>query len=226
MINSSINPNVFGGVRCLQPSLEGFFYAFIKVLIVIITISTALAACIRIPEKSEIVKSETAKNTTLEIAEKVENTKEKKLSASLPLEEPSPEALIIPPEQSLKIWQLQSQLAQWQNNQTERLVVTLEKDLFETTDLRAEYIAHIETVAAFLEQNPELKVSIEVYSDAKGNHQYDLGLSERRATTVRFALMEQGISSKRLIVKDISEEENPTIANNNTEARVDIVILR
>jgi len=76
--------------------------------------------------------------------------------------------------------QLQKKLAQWQKSKTGRLVITLD-DGFETgkTDLAAQTLRDIETVAVFLNRNPQLKASVEGHTDNVGNPQHNLGLSER-----------------------------------------------
>jgi len=114
----------------------------------------------------------------------------------------------VPPD---RIQQLQKKLAQW--NQTKPLVVTLDDALLKQTDLGKRYI---ETLATFLKQQPELRVLIEGHSESTAQHH--LGLSKRRATTVQFALMKHGISSKRIRVK-IFGDSRPQ------NRRVDVIIF-
>jgi OOP family OmpA-OmpF porin len=126
--------------------------------------------------------------------------------------------------------QLQKKLAQWQKSKTGRLVVTLD-DGFETgkTDLAPQTLRDIETLAVFLNRNRQLKASVEGHTDNVGNPQHNLGLSERRATSVKFALMERGLTSKRILVKGFGGTK--PIASNRTERgrqknrRVDVVIF-
>jgi outer membrane protein OmpA-like peptidoglycan-associated protein len=182
--------------------------AFIKTLLVITTISGTFTAC-SVHKKDQT--SKPARHAVPRATQKAHTP---------------------PPDQ---IQQLQEKLAEWQlnrNSQTGRLVVTLDHVLFEKgkTDLRPEAQRHIETVATFLKQHPELKVSIEGHTDNKSTHQHNLGLSERRATTVQFALIKHGVSSKRLIVKGFGDTR--PLANNRSEAgrqknrRVELIIFK
>ncbi len=138
----------------------------------------------------------------------------------------------VSPQQQSQLRQLQSRLAQWFTGNQGYLAVTLEDDLFETeqTELNSKATAHIKTLASFLNQHPQLWIRIEGHTDNRSSHQHNLGVSERRATSVKFALMQQGISSKRIVVKGYGATR--TIANNNTEAgrkknrRVEVIILK
>ncbi len=128
--------------------------------------------------------------------------------------------------------QLQKQLADLKGKQTARgLVVTLGDVLFETA--KAELLPgtqrHIESVSAFLKQNPNRRVLIEGHTDNRGSETYNLGLSERRANSVRFALMQRGIASNRMLAKGFGKSR--PMASNSSEIgrqqnrRVEITIL-
>ncbi|MDM8563632.1 OmpA family protein, partial [Candidatus Marithioploca araucensis] len=128
--------------------------------------------------------------------------------------------------------QLQKQLSDLKGKKTQRgLVVTLGDVLFETA--KAELLSgtqrHIESVSAFLKQNPSRRVLIEGHTDNRGSETYNLGLSERRANSVRFALIQRGIASNRMLARGFGE--NRAIASNSSETgrqqnrRVEITIL-
>ncbi len=128
--------------------------------------------------------------------------------------------------------QLQKQLSDLKGKKTQRgLVVTLGDVLFETA--KAELLSgtqrHIESVAVFLKQNPSRRVLIEGHTDNRGSETYNLGLSERRANSVRFALIQRGIASNRMLARGFGE--NRSIASNSSETgrqqnrRVEITIL-
>ena len=138
-----------------------------------------------------------------------------------------------PPPQAPQISQLKSRLAQWvTTGNSGYLAVTLEDDLFEAeqTELSPKATPYIRTLATFLNQHPQLWVRVEGHTDNRSSYQHNLGVSERRATSVKFALMQQGISSKRIVVKGFGATRS--IANNNTEAgrrknrRVEVIILK
>jgi len=110
-------------------------------------------------------------------------------------------------------------------------VLTLQDMLFESAkaDLLTPALDNIQKIAAFLKQNPKHNVIVEGHTDSVGDSNYNLGLSQRRADEVRFALVRFGIPSNRIIARGLGESQ--PIANNNTDSgrqqnrRIDIVIL-
>lgn len=127
---------------------------------------------------------------------------------------------------------LQKKLAQWNKKNVGRLVVTLLNHVsfdIDKSELQPEAIRDIKIVAKFLKRQPKLNVSIEGHTDNKGSRQHNLGLSERRATAVKFALMKQGISSKRIQAKGFGESRS--VASNRKRAgrrknrRVELIIF-
>jgi OOP family OmpA-OmpF porin len=114
---------------------------------------------------------------------------------------------------SKKTPKLKKKLAKWEKTYNGRLVVTL----FDV-DKR-----DIKILAKFIKQHPNLKISVEGHTDNKGNRQHNLGLSERRATSVKFSLMEHGIASTRITAKGLGESR-PISSNKNR--RVEIIIHR
>ena len=65
-----------------------------------------------------------------------------------------------------------------------------------------------------LENNPEMNVEIQGYTDNVGPASYNLKLSEKRAEVVKDYLVSKGIEADRLTVKGFGE--NDPIADNNT----------
>jgi outer membrane protein OmpA-like peptidoglycan-associated protein len=82
----------------------------------------------------------------------------------------------------------------------------------------------------FLKQHPYIKISVESHTDNVGTHTHNLGLSERRATSVKFALMNYGITSKRITVKGVGETRpigsNHTQQGRQKNRRVEIIVFR
>ncbi len=58
-----------------------------------------------------------------------------------------------------------------------------------------------------LQENPQAKVRIEVHTDSRGDDQYNLELSERRAKIITNYLENRGISSQQFICKGMGETE-------------------
>ncbi len=84
-------------------------------------------------------------------------------------------------------------------------------------------------VAAFLKHHPQRKARVEVYTDSVGDRDYNLGLSQRRADEVRFALVNCGIASNRVLTRGLGSitpvVSNGREASRQRNRRVEIVIL-
>ena len=82
--------------------------------------------------------------------------------------------------------------------------------------------------ARILKDNPSVRVSVDGHTDSIGSARYNQRLSERRARTVADALVEDGVSAKRLDVRGFGKSK--PIADNATEEgrarnrRVEIVV--
>jgi len=70
---------------------------------------------------------------------------------------------------------------------------------FDTADIRPSEMNKISEVAAYLKQNPSVRVGIDGSTDlSRGINRYNVDLSGRRIANVRDALIETGISSDRI----------------------------
>jgi outer membrane protein OmpA-like peptidoglycan-associated protein len=87
---------------------------------------------------------------------------------------------------------------------------------------------NLNKLAAFLNKYPDRTVVIEGYTDNVGSEQYNQGLSERRADSVRSYLAEQGIGVVRLAA--LGKGETGAVADNSSATgrqqnrRVEVVI--
>ncbi|MDX2224794.1 MAG: peptidoglycan-associated lipoprotein Pal [Rhodospirillaceae bacterium] len=80
---------------------------------------------------------------------------------------------------------------------------------FDKYDLRADAQAILRGQAAWLNQNPSRTLTIEGHADERGTREYNLGLGERRANSVKNYLVSLGVAASR--VKTISYgKERPT----------------
>jgi len=127
--------------------------------------------------------------------------------------------------------ELQRQLDDLHAKQTDRgMVLTLGDVLFSTgrADLKVGATSNLNRLVTFLNRYPDRTVIIEGYTDSVGGADYNLGLSQRRADSVKSYLAEQGIGAMRLTAsgKGLS---NP-VADNNSEGgrqqnrRVEVII--
>jgi len=70
--------------------------------------------------------------------------------------------------------------------------------------------------AAFLQQHPNIRFTVEGHCDERGSTEYNLGLGDRRATAVKDFLMQQGVSADR--IRTISYgKEKPFCTEHNEE---------
>lgn len=80
-----------------------------------------------------------------------------------------------------------------------------------------------------LKENPEVRVLITGHTDSVGSDEYNMGLSDRRAASVKTWLVNKGISSSR--IQTAGKGENEPIASNETSdgraqnRRIEIVAI-
>ncbi len=116
--------------------------------------------------------------------------------------------------------------------QTKRgLVITLGDVLFSVNkaQLKSGGMRNVQKLADFLKEYPKHKVLIEGYTDSTGSDSYNQGLSERRAETVRRALVDvAGISPDRVSTRGYGKEfpvaSNDTATSRQLNRRVEIII--
>ncbi|NOT10385.1 MAG: OmpA family protein [Methylococcaceae bacterium] len=129
------------------------------------------------------------------------------------------------------IAQQEMQLKELNAKKTERgLVITLGDVLFRTNKAQLESggIRNVEKLGNFLTQYPQYKVLVEGYTDSRGSNDLNQELSDRRAYSVRTALMEMQISNDRVSTRGYGEEfpvaSNDNAASRQLNRRVEIVL--
>ncbi len=132
---------------------------------------------------------------------------------------------------ALQTAELQREIEALQAKPTDRgLVLTLGDVLFASgsAELQSGANSNLNRLVGFLNQYPERNVQIEGHTDNVGSSEYNQGLSQRRADSVRNYLARQGIDSQRLSASGIGMDR--PVANNETAAgrqqnrRVEIII--
>jgi outer membrane protein OmpA-like peptidoglycan-associated protein len=104
---------------------------------------------------------------------------------------------------------------------TERgMVVTLGDVLFETakSELQPNATRNISRLAEFLQAHPETDIQIEGHTDSVGSSSYNYGLAQRRADSVKAALMSAGIAADRIVTRSHGPDM-PTASNDNAAGR-------
>jgi outer membrane protein OmpA-like peptidoglycan-associated protein len=134
-------------------------------------------------------------------------------------------------EASRQADEMQRQIDALQAKATDRgLVLTLGDVMFTSgrADLKAGAASNLDRLVTFLQQNPDRKVEIEGHTDNVGGDDYNQGLSQRRADSVRSFLMQQGIDSERIVASGKGEQR--PVADNESEGgrqqnrRVEVII--
>jgi outer membrane protein OmpA-like peptidoglycan-associated protein len=127
---------------------------------------------------------------------------------------------------------LRAQLAGLRPENSTRGRMLVLGDVFFATgqgELRDEARDSIEPVKAFIERFPGLPVSIEGHTDSRGSAAANLRLSERRASSVRDALLAVGVDASRLTVTGLGKAK--PIASNDSSVgqarnrRVEVIVV-
>ncbi|MBM7059897.1 OmpA family protein [Pseudomonas sp. UL073] len=108
-----------------------------------------------------------------------------------------------------------------QAKQTTRgTLVTFGDVLFDVdrAELKPNGVANVAKLSGFLQENPERKVIIEGYTDSTGTADHNQSLSERRANSVRMALVKMGVAPERIVAQGYGQEY-PVASNGDTSGR-------
>jgi outer membrane protein OmpA-like peptidoglycan-associated protein len=126
---------------------------------------------------------------------------------------------------------LESELRELAATKTDRgLVVTLNDVLFDTgsATLRPGGQRVVARLADFLREYPERTLAIEGFTDSVGGDTFNQDLSERRAASVRVALIGSGIDGSRIYVRGYGKAfpvaSNDTAEGRQRNRRVEVVI--
>jgi len=76
----------------------------------------------------------------------------------------------------------------------------------------------VDRLIAFMRDHPEHSLRIEGYTDSVGGDALNLALSERRANTVRDALLSRGFAGSRFTTKGMGKA-SPVASNDTAEGR-------
>ena len=98
---------------------------------------------------------------------------------------------------------------------------------FDSSEIRSEYVPVVAAHAQYLVKYPTARVRLEGHTDERGSREYNIGLGERRAQTVRRALLAQGVAEAQITTVSYGEErpavegsDEPAYAQNR---RVEVV---
>jgi outer membrane protein OmpA-like peptidoglycan-associated protein len=90
--------------------------------------------------------------------------------------------------------------------------------LFDTdkSDIRSNEMSKIADIAAHVKQNAPMQVSIGGFADPRGTDQHNQGLSERRVSAIRDALVTAGVASDKIQTSAFGEQK--PLCNESTDA--------
>ena len=101
---------------------------------------------------------------------------------------------------------------------------------FDRSDVPGNYLELLEAHGRYLAANPDSRVRLEGHGDERGSREYNIGLGERRAQSVRQIMLLQGASASQLSTVSYGEER-PAVLGSDEEAwalnrRVELVYSR
>jgi outer membrane protein OmpA-like peptidoglycan-associated protein len=124
------------------------------------------------------------------------------------------------------------EMAELQGQLTDRgIVLTIGDVLFATdkSDLNASAQRSMDKLAEFLQKKQNRKLLVEGHTDNVGNDVYNQGLSERRAESVKSALLKRGVADARVVTigygKDYPLATNDNAVGKKQNRRVEAIIL-
>ena len=98
----------------------------------------------------------------------------------------------------------------------ERLGMVIYFD-YDKAEIKSEYVNVVAAHAKFLNGNANRKIRLEGHTDERGSREYNIGLGERRAQSVRRALMLQGVSENQITTISYGEER-PAVSGSDEPA--------
>ncbi len=100
---------------------------------------------------------------------------------------------------------------------------------FDSSDIRNDFIDVIAAHGRFLAGNATVRVRLEGHSDERGSREYNVGLAERRAQTVKRALALQGVQESQVTTVSYGEERPAAVGSDENayskNRRVEIVYI-
>ena len=88
---------------------------------------------------------------------------------------------------------------------------------YDSSEIDQQYVPVVAAHAAYLVKYPTARVRLEGHTDERGSREYNIGLGERRAQTVRRALLVQGVADAQVATVSYGEER-PAVAGTDEAA--------
>lgn len=78
---------------------------------------------------------------------------------------------------------------------------------FDRYDIREDYVPIVEAHAKFLVEHPDLKIAVQGNCDDRGSREYNLALGQRRADSVKRAMLLLGVSERQIETVSFGSEK-------------------
>ncbi len=88
---------------------------------------------------------------------------------------------------------------------------------FDNSEISSDYEDVLSAHAAYLSNNPSMKVTIEGYADERGTPEYNIALGERRAEAVSKYIQALGVQADQISIVSYGEEK-PLVMGQTEEA--------
>jgi len=88
---------------------------------------------------------------------------------------------------------------------------------FDNSEIRSDYVSVVAAHAAYLTKYPTARVRLEGHTDERGSREYNIGLGERRAQTVRRAMLAKGVAEGQMTTVSYGEER-PAVPGHDEDA--------
>ena len=88
---------------------------------------------------------------------------------------------------------------------------------YNSSEIPQEYLAVVSANAAYLVKYPTARLRLEGNTDERGSREYNIGLGERRAQTVRRAMLAKGVAEGQMTTVSYGEER-PAVPGNDEAA--------
>jgi peptidoglycan-associated lipoprotein len=99
---------------------------------------------------------------------------------------------------------------------------------FDKSDLRQNETGKVSEIAAYLQQNPSVKVGIDGHTDPRGTDKYNQALSERRVSVIHDALVRAGVPGGKIHTGAFGEKRpicgSPNEACWQRDRRVEVLL--
>jgi outer membrane protein OmpA-like peptidoglycan-associated protein len=99
---------------------------------------------------------------------------------------------------------------------------------FDKSDLSASSKTELDKLATILNKYPDTNLEVAGHTDSKGSWDYNMGLSQRRAKSVKDYVQSKGVAPSRLTTKGYGEDapkyDNTTDENMSKNRRVEFLI--